>query len=76
MQEAFNFLWLLITPEVATIIALVVYVFTHHIIQYIPVKYTSKIPDWVMTILNLIGAKHGSDKAALTDIKGNPTGVD
>lgn len=72
MQEAFNFLWTLVSPEIATVIALVVYVFTHHLIQYVPVKYTSKIPNWVMVILNLIGAKHGASESALTDIKGNP----
>ena len=71
MQEVVNYLWLFISPEIAAIIALCVYVFTHHIIQYIPVKYTSKIPDWVMVVLNMIGAKHGSDLAAKTDMRGN-----
>ena len=45
--------------------------FLSHSVQYLPVSWTEKIPDFVMTIINAVAAKHGSDKAALTDIKGN-----
>jgi hypothetical protein len=71
MQEVIDYFWSLISPETASIIALVVYIFTHHIIQYIPAKYTSRIPDFIMLVLNLIGAKHGSYLSAKTDMRGN-----
>ena len=54
----------------AGIVLLVAYILAH-VVQYLPVKWTTKIPNWVMVILNGLAAKHGSDKAAKTDIKGN-----
>lgn len=68
MQEYID---LLFSPEAMAIYAMVAYVFTHHILQYLPESITSKIPDFVMVLLNTIGAKHGSDLAAKTDMKGN-----
>lgn len=43
-----------------------------HIIPYLPVTWTAKIPDIVMTVLNILSAKHGAAKAAKTNIAGNP----
>ena len=42
-----------------------------HILQYLPVKWTTKIPNWVMITLNAISAKHGANRSAITDMSGN-----
>lgn len=60
----------LFSTETVTIIVGVAYVLSH-VVQYLPVSWTEKIPDIVMTIVNLVAAKHGSAQAAQTDIKGN-----
>ena len=39
------------------------------ILTVLPVSVTEKIPDWVMVILNVIGANYGN--AVATDMKGN-----
>ena len=75
MTEIINalFTWLASSDyaQYGSLIAFVGYTLSH-IIQYLPVKVTSKIPDVVMKILNIIAAKHGSDKAAKTNLAGNP----
>lgn len=43
-----------------------------HIVQYLPVSWTEKTPDWVMVLLNGLAAKHGALKSVRTDMKGNP----
>lgn len=56
--------------EILSIAALVCY-FLSHIIQYLPVSFTEKVPNSVMKLINVLASKHGADKAALTDINGN-----
>lgn len=43
-----------------------------HVVQYLPETWTAKIPDSIMTIINYLAAKHGSELAAKTDMSGNP----
>lgn len=57
--------------ETITSIAIITCYFLSHVIQYLPVKFTEKVPDSVMKLINLLASKHGADKAALTDINGN-----
>ena len=75
MTEFVNVLfdWLATTDlaQYAALLAFIGYTLSGFI-QYLPVSVTEKIPDIVMTIINLLAQKHGNDKAALTDIKGNP----
>jgi len=75
MQEIINalFTWLASSDyaQYGSIIVFIAYTLSH-IVQYLPVEYTARMPDWIMAVLNAIAAKHGSDKAAKTDIKGNP----
>lgn len=54
-----------------TVLVMVCYILSH-LVQYLPVEWTTKIPNWVMVIINTIAAKHGAGKSAKTDIKGNP----
>lgn len=42
------------------------------VVPFLPVTVTSKIPDIVMQIINLLAGKHNAAKVAETDIKGNP----
>ncbi len=56
--------------QIATIVIGVAY-FLSHSVQYLPVSWTEKIPDVVMVIINALAAKHGSEEAAKTDMKGN-----
>lgn len=56
--------------EIISITALCCY-FLSHVIQYLPPEFTEKVPDSLMRIINVLASKHGADKAALTDIKGN-----
>ncbi len=42
-----------------------------HVVQYLPVSWTEKIPNWIMVLINLAASKHGAEEAAKTDIKGN-----
>ena len=53
-----------------TIIISICY-FLAHSVQYLPTTWTEKIPDFVMVIINAVAAKHGSDKAAQTNMSGN-----
>ena len=75
MQEIINalFNWLLSSDyaQYASIVVFVAYTLAH-IIDYLPVKFTAKIPNFVMVALNLLAAKHGTKSAAKKDIKGNP----
>lgn len=75
MQEIINalFTWLLSSDyaQYASIVVFVAYTLSH-IVDYLPVSITSKIPNFVMVILNLLAAKHGTKQAAKKDIKGNP----
>lgn len=52
-------------------IATLVCYFLSHVIQYLPPEFTEKVPDSLMKLINVLASKHGSDKAAMTDIKGN-----
>jgi hypothetical protein len=70
MNELITALFTFIPVEYVAIITLLFYVLSH-VVQYLPVSVTSKVPDWVMVIINVIASKHGADKAAKTDIKGN-----
>ena len=67
------FAYLLASPygQYLLMVVFAAYVISH-IIQYLPVKWTAKIPDWVMLGLNWLAAKHGTQRAAITDMKGNP----
>lgn len=56
--------------DYATIIITVCYVLSH-VVQYLPVTITGKIPDIVMYIINALAAKHGADSSAKTDMSGN-----
>lgn len=60
----------LVSGEVASLIVLIAYVLSH-VVQYLPVTWTEKVPDIVMTVINLLAAKHGAEASAQTDIKGN-----
>ena len=70
-NDIINALIAYIPPEYAAILFFVCYLLSH-LVQYLPVSFTSKVPDLVMVIINFIGSKHGADKAAKTDMKGNP----
>lgn len=56
-------------PYVMVLLALSV--FLSHIVQYLPVSVTEKIPNFVMVIINILAAKHGALQSARTDLKGN-----
>lgn len=58
--------------EYAGMVAFICYVLAH-VISYLPVSLTTKIPDFVMVVLNTIAAKHGPKK---TDMKGNSVETD
>lgn len=70
MDELFKFL-LANYAQYVTMVVFAAYAMSH-IVQYLPVKWTAKIPDLVMTVINFLAAKHGAISAAKTDIKGNP----
>ena len=74
MQELINgfFDWGMTSPygQYFILVSLVAYVLSH-VVQYLPVSLTRKIPDFVMTAINILAAKHGVNKSAETDIKGN-----
>ena len=74
MQELINgfFDWGMTSPygQYFIMVSLVAYVLSH-IVQYLPVKLTSKIPNVIMVVLNLLAAKHGAEQASKTDISGN-----
>lgn len=50
---------------------LAVCVFLSHLVQYLPVSVTEKVPNLIMVIINALAAKHGAILSARTDIKGN-----
>ncbi|MFV8385810.1 hypothetical protein ACNO5E_17095 [Vibrio parahaemolyticus] len=60
--------------EPYAIIFLSLSVFLSHIVQYLPLSITEKIPNVVMTLINILAAKHGALLSARTDIKGNRIG--
>lgn len=66
-----NALFAFIPAHYAGLVALGFLIITH-LVQYLPEKVTTKIPNWVMVFLNVIGGKHGASKSAKTDLKGNP----
>lgn len=74
MTEIINglFIWIVTTEyaQYASVLALVGYLLSH-IIQYLPVSVTTKIPDIVMVLINLIAAKHGANLSASTGLSGN-----
>ena len=53
------------------LIALVAYLLVH-VVAVLPVSVTSKIPDWLMVILNKIAGNYKSAVNEKTDDKGNP----
>ena len=60
------------TPEeYITLFSMLSFVLSQ-IVPFLPVTVTSKIPDVIMQIINLLAGKHNADKVAETDIKGNP----
>ena len=56
--------------KIANIIAGVCYILSH-CVQYVPMRFTEKVPDSVMVAVNLFTAKHGAKESASTDLKGN-----
>lgn len=56
---------------VLSVVTLICY-FLSHLVQYLPVSVTEKVPDAVMKVINVMAAKHGSQEAAKTDLAGNP----
>lgn len=71
MDELISYLMTTPYASYVTVVILVAYLLSH-VIQYLPVTWTEKIPDIVMTFINLLAAKHGAEQAAKTDISGNP----
>lgn len=41
------------------------------VVQYLPVKWSEKIPNVIMVFINIVAGKHGASKSALTDLSGN-----
>ena len=70
MDELFNMLMASPYGQYAAMVVFAAYVISH-VIQYLPVSLTEKIPNFVMVALNFLAAKHGAASAAKTDIKGN-----
>lgn len=70
MDQLFEMLLSSPYGQYVAIIVFAAYVLSH-IIQYLPIKWTVKIPDWFMVGLNWLAAKHGAQKSAMTDMKGN-----
>lgn len=66
----FEFLGASDYAQYGTILITVCYILSH-IVQYLPIKYSEKIPNCVMIALNIIAAKHGAEKSAATDLAGN-----
>lgn len=60
------------TFETISSLVILIGYFLAHVVQYLPVSVTSKIPDFVMTLINLLAAKHGAQESAKTGINGNP----
>jgi len=79
MLELFDTLWAYIILQPWGIYAMglasVCYILTM-LTPHLPVALTSKIPDWVMQIVNFLAAKStmklAAIKAEVTDNKGNP----
>ena len=71
INAIFNVLATTTIGKYLTVVIMVCYLMSH-LVQYLPVEWTTKIPNWVMVIINTIAAKHGAEKSAKTDIKGNP----
>lgn len=68
--NVFNELFSLLPDNIELYLALTAYVMTH-VIKYLPVEFTTKIPNIVMVFINAIASKHGEEKSLLTDRKGN-----
>jgi hypothetical protein len=45
-----------------------------HMLPFVPVSITSKVPNSVMKFINVVGAQHSVSLAAKKDINGNPVG--
>lgn len=76
MTEITNalFTWLLSSDyaQYASILVFISYTLSH-IVQYLPVNVTEKIPNWLMVVLNVLASKHGAEESAKTDLAGNKT---
>lgn len=70
MLELVNVIFAAIPMEYAVLISFACYVLTH-VVNYIPISVSEKIPDTIMSVINIVGAKHGTLRAVKTDIKGN-----
>lgn len=74
MQELINtlFNYLLTTPyaQYVTIVVFAMFI-VQHILPYLPPSVTTKIPNWVMIIVNSLAARYKHTENKNTDIKGN-----
>lgn len=64
--------WALTTEWAAYVMVVLAFIgFVGKLLAVLPVTVTEKVPDWLMVILNVVGANWGNAKNALTDMKGN-----
>ncbi len=59
---------------VSTFVILLGY-FLAHAIPFLPVSVSTKIPNAIMRVINILAAKHNLERLNQTDINGNPTEV-
>ena len=70
MQELINYL--LTTPyaQYITLLIFIMFIF-QQILPHLPPSVTSKIPNWVMLIVNSLAGRYKNAANKKTDIKGN-----
>lgn len=78
LEELWQYMMLQPWGHYLTYVATVSYMLAL-LIPHLPVKYTSRIPDWVMRIINFLAAKSAiakaGEKAVLTDNNGNAKSI-
>ena len=70
MQELFDFISKTEYAQWLTIASMLAFVLSH-IVAWLPVQYTEKIPDIVMQIVNRLAANYRNAANEKTDVSGN-----
>ncbi len=74
MSELINtlFNYVLTTPygQYVTLVVFAMFI-VQQILPHLPPSITTKIPDWVMVIVNVVAGRYKNTENKSTDIKGN-----
>ena len=64
--------YLLTTPYASYVVLFLAFMgFVSKLLSVVPPEYTTKVPDWLMLVINHLGGNHGHATNRQTDVKGN-----